>query len=185
MTFHIQQGIMQSRVVAPIDYVEQPLEYSAGILKIIGIASVIYGALHVAAGAGTLMSAWILRSSRYMGTTQVNYWMMLGSAVVFVILGTIVILGSLSLLRGGGYQLLVQGLRAFILLFVCGVVVGITFYSDNRTFTSVLVMVCYNAKGFVFPLLVILILRRHRQSLPASAQMIFPAAQKPLPLLRP
>jgi hypothetical protein len=50
---------MESQLVAPIDYVEQPADQWPRIFKIIGIVTLVYGAFFAAGGAMTLRQLWI------------------------------------------------------------------------------------------------------------------------------
>src|SRR5437763_1772754 len=106
---------METRVVTPIDYVEQPLDYWPAIFKLVGMASLIFGALYAAAGAGELRAFWMLRHLN-IPTTQIYYWLSLLGPIVNMINGAVVISGSLLVLRGGPYESLIRGLRFIAVL---------------------------------------------------------------------
>ena len=175
---------METRLVTSIDYVEQPLDYWPPIFKRVSMASLVFGALYAAAGAGELRTFWMLRHLS-IPTTQISYWFALLGPIVNIINGAVVISGSLMVLRGGPYESLIRGLRFIAILLLFGMAGGLVGSSLSSSISSMVFVIAFAARGVTFPLLMILILLEHRKAHPTSPRARKPVVEQPLPLLRP
>src|SRR5258706_669910 len=154
---------MTSRVVVPLSYVEQISPWPR-ILKLVGVFTLLYGGIILATGLHVFKNLWVLRRNATSALVPRELWVMAGSSLIEILVGSMLVLGAVQVLRNHSYRFISLGL--WLLLAICGLgcIVGPILQPQYWTMPMWLDQTLYLSNFLAFPLLAILILRQYELS---------------------
>ena len=151
-----------SSTVLTVEYHDPPLDRWSRILRLVAIVTLIYGAANIGLAIFTARTLWPFKRVPSIAARPGEYWLWAISFLITFVIAAALITGATICLKGGKYRLIVWGSWSLLVLWPIGVVITWVANPGRLSMSMFISTVFYGAEIYIFPLLVILVLRAHR-----------------------